>query len=150
MDEPTIIPGGLHVDDRGAVSFVNDFHFDDVRRLYLIENHAPGTVRAWHGHRRQDKWAICVRGAVVVCAVPLEWFDELGRDPARVPLYRFTLSEWQPAVLHIPPGYANGAMSLTPGGKTMWFSSLLHGEDPEEEINYPANVLPDVWQVNYR
>jgi dTDP-4-dehydrorhamnose 3,5-epimerase len=145
VEEPRLIPGGLAVDERGRVGFVNDFHFAGVARAYTIENHTPGFVRAWHGHRREAKWAWCVRGAVLVCAVPLDWFKT--RDPEVVQLYRFTLSEWQPAILHIPAGYANGAMSLTPRAKVVWFSSQRYGEDEDEYLPYPASVLRQVWKA---
>ena len=34
MDRPTLIEGGLHVDARGSVAFVNDFDFKGVDRFY--------------------------------------------------------------------------------------------------------------------
>ena len=32
MENPVLIPGGLAIDDRGAVGFANEFNFDQVRR----------------------------------------------------------------------------------------------------------------------
>ena len=43
--------GGVAVDDRGEVGFVNDFTFSGVKRFYTVANHSDGFVRAWHGHR---------------------------------------------------------------------------------------------------
>ena len=44
--EPEIIKGGVAVDDRGCVRFVNDFDFKDVKRFYQISNHEKGFIRA--------------------------------------------------------------------------------------------------------
>ena len=33
--------------------FANEFHFEGVKRFYVIENHQPQFVRAWHGHKKK-------------------------------------------------------------------------------------------------
>ena len=33
MNKPTLIEGGLAVDDRGEVRFVNEFNFEGVKRF---------------------------------------------------------------------------------------------------------------------
>jgi dTDP-4-dehydrorhamnose 3,5-epimerase len=43
--EPTLLDGGLAVDDRGQLSFVNAFNFESVKRFYLIANHKAGFIR---------------------------------------------------------------------------------------------------------
>ena len=47
-DTPRLIEGGLAVDDRGSVAFVNDFDLAVARRFYVVSNHSAGFVRAWH------------------------------------------------------------------------------------------------------
>ena len=34
-----VIEGGMEVDYRGTVSYVNDFDLSDVKRFYVVENH---------------------------------------------------------------------------------------------------------------
>ena len=51
-----LINGGIAVDDRGQLSFVNDFDFKDVKRFYMVENHEKGFIRAWHGHKKDVKY----------------------------------------------------------------------------------------------
>ena len=48
--ETKIYQGGISVDDRGSVRFVNEFQFQNVKRFYQVENHKSGFIRAWHGH----------------------------------------------------------------------------------------------------
>ena len=58
MDAPWLIEGGLAVDDRGIVSFVNDFDFAGVKRFYMVSNHKAGFVRAWHAHKHEAKYVM--------------------------------------------------------------------------------------------
>ena len=46
-----IINGDNFVDERGVLSFVNDFDFDKIKRFYQISNHKKNYIRAWHGHK---------------------------------------------------------------------------------------------------
>ena len=66
MSEPILIKGGLSVDDRGSVSFVNDFNFSDVKRFYMIQNHVQGFVRAWHGHKKRQN--------IFMLLMEMQWF----------------------------------------------------------------------------
>jgi len=68
-DTPVVIKGGIAVDDRGSLRFVNDFDFAGIRRFYMVENHAAGFVRAWHGHRHEAKFVYVVSGAALITAV---------------------------------------------------------------------------------
>ena len=43
--------GGRAIDDRGGLLFINDLDLSNYRRFYVVENHAQGFIRAWHGHR---------------------------------------------------------------------------------------------------
>ena len=121
-DEPVIMRGGLAVDDRGEVGLVNDFDFRDVKRFYTVRNHGLGFVRASHGHRRQEEYATLVSGAMLVCCVKIDNWDN---PSASFPINRYILSDKMPTVLFIPPGYANGFMSLTENAKIMFFPHPL-------------------------
>src|SRR3954469_7116128 len=110
MENPVLIPGGLAIDDRGAVGFANDFNFDQVRRFYTVSNHRSGFVCAWHAHRNEAKYVTAVKGSAVIGAVPVDDWEHPSKD---TPVNRFVLSEHKPSVLFIPKGYANGFMSLT-------------------------------------
>ena len=76
MKEPQLIEGGLAVDDRGELRFVNAFDFAGVKRFYTVSNHCQGFVRAWHAHKKEAKYALCVQGAVIVGAVPIDNWEQ--------------------------------------------------------------------------
>jgi dTDP-4-dehydrorhamnose 3,5-epimerase-like enzyme len=144
--EPELLRGGLAVDDRGEVGFVNEFAFDDVKRFYTVSNHAVGFVRAWHGHQHEAKYVLAVSGAALVCCVEVD--DWESPSPA-LEVKRFVLSARTPAVLRVPEGYANGFMTLTPDAKLMFFSTSTLEESLGDDVRFPARLW-DPWQVEER
>lgn len=144
--DPVLLAGRQAIDDRGAVGFVNDFSFSGVKRFYTVENHAQGFVRAWHGHKRERKFCTAVKGALLVCCVEI---DDWDRPSPGLPVRRFVLSERNPAVLEVPPGYANGFMSLTEDAKIMFFSTSTLEESLGDDFRFPARLW-DPWRVEER
>src|ERR1700731_1870248 len=118
--KPVLMAGGLAADDRGELAFVNDFRFEGVKRFYTISNYRQGFIRAWHGHKREAKYVTAVSGAAVVGAVGIDNWETPSQN---LPVERFVLSDHRPSVLYIPPGYANGFMSLAQDLKLMFFST---------------------------
>jgi dTDP-4-dehydrorhamnose 3,5-epimerase len=143
---PYLIEGGLAVDDRGKVAFVNDFSFEGVKRCYMVSNHRVGFVRAWHAHRREAKYIMVVKGEAIVAAVAIDDWDNPAKDS---PIYRYILSEQKPAVLYIPRAYANGFMTLSPDAMIMYFSTSSLEESQGDDIRYHARYW-DPWQVEER
>jgi dTDP-4-dehydrorhamnose 3,5-epimerase len=143
QDKPVLFPGGLAADDRGELGFVNDFHFDGVKRFYTVSNYRQGFIRAWHGHKREAKYVTAVSGAAVVGAVKVDNWDEPSKE---LPVERFVLSAHKPAVLYIPSGHANGFMSLTQDLKLMFFSTSTLAESQGDDFRYDAHYW-DIWTV---
>ena len=143
---PRLVQGGLAVDDRGEVGFVNDFDFAGVRRFYMVSNHRAGFVRAWHAHRREAKYVLVAQGAAIVGAVPIDNWEKPSTD---VKVSRFVLTAKKPAVLYIPPGYANGFMSLTEYAKLLFFSTSSLEESRDDDVRYDARYW-DIWCVEER
>jgi len=144
--EPILIDGGLAVDDRGQVSFVNGFGFENVKRFYMVSNHSAGFVRAWHAHKKEAKYVLVVKGAAVVGAVAVDNWEKPSKD-AKV--HRYVLSEKKPAVLYIPNGFANGFMSLTKDTQIMFFSTSALEESLGDDIRFDARYW-DIWSVEER
>ena len=140
---PYVIEGASAVDDRGEVAFVNDFHFEGVKRFYTAANHRSGFVRAWHAHRRESKYVIAVSGAAVVAAVAIDNWEHPSKNAQ---VHRFILSAQKPAVLYIPAGYANGFMSLTADNKLIFFSTSTFEESRNDDVRYDARYW-DPWQI---
>ena len=138
-----LIEGGLAVDDRGQVSFVNDFGFAGVRRFYMVSNHRQGFVRAWHAHRREAKYVFVASGAAVVGAVEI---DDWEAPSKTAQVHRYVLSAKKPSILYIPSGYANGFESLTDDTNIIFFSTASMEEAKSDDVRYDARYW-DIWNV---
>ncbi len=141
-----MIDGGIAIDDRGSVSFVNDFDFVGIKRFYIVANHRPGFVRAWHGHRHESKAVLIVSGSALLATVEIDDWD----DPSpELPVDRFVLSAQRSAILVIPAGYANGSMTLEPDTRMMFLSDLTLAESHDDDYRYPSRLW-DPWSVEER
>lgn len=120
MERPHIIAGGTHKDDRGIISFVNDFQFAGVERFYAIEHPDVEIVRAWQGHKKENKWFFVVAGCFKVVAVRLDDWSNPSRE---LVAEEFVLSaDSTTGILHIPGGYANGFKAISANSKVIIFS----------------------------
>jgi dTDP-4-dehydrorhamnose 3,5-epimerase len=145
-DSPLLIEGGCAVDDRGAVRFVNGFDMRAVRRFYAVSNHRAGFVRAWHAHRREAKYVTVAQGAALVGAVRIDDWEAPSRD---LPVSRMVLSAERPAVLYVPPGHANGFMTLSDDAIAIFYSTATLEESQGDDVRYDARHW-DIWQVEER
>ncbi len=145
---PTIIDGGLALDDRGSVSFVNEFDFSGVKRFYLAENFSTGTVRAWHGHKKEAKYILVPSGSAIIAVVRLNSFTKPNK---RNPVSRFILSAKKPTILFVPSGYANGFRALENNTKIIFFSTTTLEESKGDDYRFPYDYWgKKVWEVENR
>jgi dTDP-4-dehydrorhamnose 3,5-epimerase len=136
---PSLIPGGRHVDERGALSFVNGFDFKGVDRFYWVQAAQANVFRGWVGHQREHKWFTVVQGEGLVAVVrPDDW-----RRPSKDLLVtRYALSAGSPQVLHVPPGHATGSVNLTPDTILMIFSSGKIEDAKRDDFRFPVEQWP--------
>jgi dTDP-4-dehydrorhamnose 3,5-epimerase len=142
---PSVFQGNKIFDDRGSLGFINGFDVSDFKRFYLIENHSVNFIRAWHGHLKETKAIIMVKGEALVCAVEL---DDTTNPNKNNEVTRIVLSATSPSALYIPAGYANGFMTLSADAKLLVFSSTTveesQGDDYRFAYDYwnPWNITP--------
>lgn len=136
--------GGISVDDRGTLSYINTVPFEKVRRMYVIENFDADLVRAFHGHWQEEKFVYVVTGAAIVVTAKM-----VGQG---LDMYeRFVLSDKQPQVLRIPAGYANGFRVLVPGTKVIFYSTTTLEEAKSDDFRFPYDYFGvDIWKVESR
>jgi dTDP-4-dehydrorhamnose 3,5-epimerase-like enzyme len=145
---PSIVKGGLAVDDRGQVSFANGFSFANIQRFYMVENFSTEVVRAFHGHVKEEKFVMVVSGAAIVAAVRLDNPSNPNRD---VKPLRFVLSERQPQILHVPAGFANGFRVLELKTRILFFSTATLEDSAKDDYRFPYDYWGKaVWEVEFR
>jgi len=148
MKRPKIIDGGLAIDNRGEVRFVNDFDFKDVKRFYQVENFSKNTIRAFHGHLKEEKFIYLTSGSVLIALVKL---NRVKNPNKSAKVYRFVLSSKKPQVLYVPGKYANGFKVLENGTKLIIFSTSSLKQSLRDDFRYPYDYWgKDIWKVENR
>lgn len=145
---PKFIEGGVAVDDRGMLSFVNQFDFNGVKRFYMVENFSTHTIRAFHGHMKEAKFALVVSGSAIVAAVAM---DDIKNPNKTNQVHRFVLSAKKPGALYIPSGYANGFKPLENGTKIIFFSTATLEESKGDDYRFSSDYWgKEIWEVENR
>ena len=143
-DAPKIIPAGRALDDRGVLTFCNDFRIEDVRRVYFVENHRQGFVRAWHGHVKCDTFLWPVVGRWKCCAARLT----SSAETAGAPLVPYHLDHG--SILHVPPGWYHGTQNLTAGAVLAVFSTATIEQVRADDLRLAWDWWPGVWEERPR
>jgi len=144
--KPEIIPVKTALDDRGSLMFADNFNFDDIKRFYIVKNHQPNFIRAWHAHKNESKYCFVLSGTFLIGAVEIDNWENPSKNTE---INKFTISADVPSILHIPPGYANGFKNLTPDAKVIIFSTSTIEEAKIDDFRYPYDYW-NIWKEDYR
>ncbi|HEY4324219.1 MAG TPA: dTDP-4-dehydrorhamnose 3,5-epimerase family protein [Mucilaginibacter sp.] len=143
-DKPKVIEGAIHNDYRGSVFFVNDFNFNEVKRFYMIQPATINSIRAWQGHKKEQKWFYVVDGSFKVVVVKI---DDWENPDANTDIYEFELDASKAQVLYIPAGYANGFKILQPDSKVIIFSDFTLEQSKEDDYRFDQNKWFN-WEID--
>lgn len=145
MNEPQLLKGGIAVDERGSVRFVNGFSFKDIKRFYQVENLNTDIIRAFHGHMKEAKYVYVAKGTVLVCAVHM---DHTKKPSKKETVHKFVLSSVSPQMLFIPPQFANGFKSLEQDSQILFFSTSTLEDSLNDDYRFPYNYWgEDIWKT---
>jgi len=144
MQEPLLFPVTVHTDERGSLSYANDFTFPNVKRFYHIFMPKKNTIRAFHGHMREEKFAYILKGSIKIILAPL---SNKNNPSKNVALKHFLLDSKEPAILYIPAGYANGIMSVKDDSEIIFYSTLLVEDSLQDDYRFdPYYWGKDTWE----
>ena len=133
---PEIIKGRKHVDERGVLSFVNDFDLKEIKRFYTIEHPDTVVVRAWQAHKAEQKWFFVSAGSFEIRLVQIDDWENPSKQPE---VASYILSGDDPRVLHVPAGFANGMRALTEHSKLLIFSDLHKDDSMADNTRFDKN-----------
>ena len=131
-----LIKGGLHHDERGTLSFVNDFRMQDIKRFYVISHPNDKIIRAWQGHKIENKWFYCISGSFMVNVVEIDHWDTPSPD---LKVQSFVLNGSDPAVLKVGGGCVTGLKALTDASSMMVFSDMDTVSSKEDDFRFDIN-----------
>jgi dTDP-4-dehydrorhamnose 3,5-epimerase len=132
-------------DDRGIfVPFVQNNHLENrqlIKRVYYVSNYGKGIVRGFHFHNKEWKYFTIVQGAAKFVAVNPE-------IPQKQ--FSFVSSSRKQNIITIPPGFANGWVSLEDTTILLCASTATLEESVQDDMRYDPYTWGDVWSVKGR
>jgi dTDP-4-dehydrorhamnose 3,5-epimerase-like enzyme len=126
---PKIITGDSHSDQRGTLFYNNDFDALPIRRMYVIENENTDFVRAWQGHKIEQRWFVVSNGSFRIQLIAIDNWD---KPTSNLETITFVLDSKKLDVLHVPSGYVSSIQSLEQGSKLLVMSYYLLGTIQDE------------------
>lgn len=124
-----LLEGKKYQDDRGLITFNNDFDASQVKRIYTIENHSTDFIRGWQGHRIEQRWFAAIKGSFTISVIQLKDFDNPSRD---VIVKTYTLTGKTLTYLHVPAGHITAIQSLEENSKLLVLANYGLGEIDDE------------------
>lgn len=140
MENIKVIEGEIFEDARGQISSLNQFHFDGVRRCYLIHHPNISVVRGWHGHQHERKWFYCVKGRFSVALVRI---DDWDRPSQTLVPEIYTLREDDSRMICVPEGYANCLKAHDSGSVMLVLSDKTLEEAAGDSWRYDRDMWVD-------
>ncbi len=135
--QPQIIKGNHHKDDRGTLTFNNDFNALGIKRVYTIENESLDFLRAWQGHQIEQRWFSAVAGSFKIKLIEIDDWKNPTKD---LPILEFILNSENLDILHVPRGFATSIQSLENHSKLLLFADYQLGEI-QDEYRFASNYF---------
>ena len=135
--QPQIIKGNHHKDDRGTLTFNNDFNALGIKRVYTIENESLDFLRAWQGHQIEQRWFSAVAGSFKIKLIEIDDWKNPTKD---LTILEFILNSENLDILHVPRGFATSIQSLEDHSKLLLFADYQLGEI-QDEYRFASNYF---------
>lgn len=135
-----LIKGNIHIDHRGIVRFVNDFHFENIKRFYTITHPDTSIIRAWQGHKLETKYFYVTKGSFLINWIKIDNWEQPSKD---LFINKHILKATQSEILIIPSGNVNGFKALEADSMVIVFSDMSLEESKGDDFRFPA----DYWKL---
>ena len=140
-DEPIFVPAAIYSDDRGW-SLMNQLQGVLTPQGQInFSMMYPNVIKAWHRHRRQTDFWLCVVGNLKVGV----HCDKSGRT------WLATIGEKRPGVMIVPPPLWHGCASIghAPAGLLYYVTCAYDPENPDEDRRAFDSVEGFPWGVRH-
>lgn len=133
----SLIKSQNHIDNRGQLTFFNDFDMTSIRRFYITEHSDIDSIRAWQGHKLEQKWFYVLKGSFKVIVVEPDDWDQPSK---KLPNKEFALHASSNEILHIGAGMATGFQALEPCSKLMIFSDVTLAQSIADDYRFAKDL----------
>jgi len=148
--EPQLIELEPHEDFRGTWTRVFDsvplkeaFNFREIRQVSISSSKSKHTIRGMHYLLPQaEEWKFihCQRGSVLDQLVEVS-----PQSLAKRRIRKFDLSQDQPTLLVVPPGWAHGFQTLEDETTLLYFMSADYNSTLERGFRFDDPELNLIW-----
>lgn len=138
-----------HADERGYLMEMlrsDDPIFEKYGQSYISLNY-PGVIRAWHYHKKQDDFWVCVKGMIKAVV-----YDCREGSPTQGEVNEFFLGDNNPALLKIPVGTMHGYKTVgTEPSLLINFPTQPYNPKDADEYREPWNSenIPYDWEIKF-
>lgn len=137
IPNPQSLKGNRHEDERGIITYNNDFDVSKVKRIYTIENHSVDFIRGWQGHKVEQRWFAAMKGSFEISVIPIDDFEKPSKD---LTIQQYILNDESLTYLHIPSGHITAIQALEEKSKLLVLADYALGE-VQDEIRYPVEFF---------
>jgi len=134
------ITGSRYQDDRGIITYNNDFDASQIKRIYTIENHSKDFIRGWQGHKVEQRWFSCMKGSFEISVIVVDNFTNPSKD---LIIQKYLLTDDVLTYLHIPSGCITAIQAKEEGSKLLVLADYGLGEINDEyrySLEYFTNI----------
>lgn len=131
-----LLEGKKHHDERGIITYNNNFDASQIKRIYTIENYSTDFIRGWQGHKVEQRWFACLKGSFEISVIAVDDFTNPSKD---LIIQKYLLQDDALTYLHIPSGCITAIQSKEKNSKLLVLADFALGEINDEyryELDY--------------
>jgi dTDP-4-dehydrorhamnose 3,5-epimerase-like enzyme len=134
---PVVINGGSYSDNRGDVTYNNDFDMSSIKRIYSIQNVNTSLVRAWQGHAIERRWFSVLKGSFEIKLIKIDNWENPTKS---LEVFSRIINDENFDVLCVPGGYVSSIQALEENSKLLLMSDYRL-VDIEDEYRFDSNYF---------
>ena len=132
-----ILEGNKHEDDRGIITYNNEFDISKIKRIYTIENHSTDFVRGWQGHKIEQRWFASMKGKFEISVIEIDNFENPSKN---LTIHKYELNDQALTYLHIPSGCITAIRAMEENNKLLVLADYNLGE-VKDEYRFPVDYF---------
>ena len=132
-----LLEGKKHQDERGIITFNNDFDASQIKRIYTIENTFLDFIRGWQGHKIEQRWFASMQGSFEIAVITIDNFENPSKD--LIPEY-FILKTNNLDFLHIKSGCITAIKAKEKNSKLLVLADYSMNEI-QDEYRFPLDYF---------
>lgn len=132
-----LLEGKRHRDERGLITFNNEFDASQIKRIYTIENRSVDFVRGWQGHKIEQRWFASMNGSFEISVIEVDNFENPSKN---VTIQKYRLNDKTLSYLHVPAGCITAIQALENQSKLLVLADHALGE-VQDEFRFPLDYF---------